>query len=39
MRYETLFNQGQIIVDEVQRFLTSEPLRYEILREKLATMA
>ena len=39
MRYETLFNQGQIIVDEVQRFLTNEPLRYEILREKLATMA
>jgi phosphoglycerate dehydrogenase-like enzyme len=39
MRYETLFNQGQMIVDEVQRFLNNEPLRYEILREKLFTLA
>jgi len=39
MTYETLFNQGQMIVDEVQRFLANEPLRYEILREKLSTMA
>jgi len=36
---ETLLHQGQMMVDEVQRFLHGEPLRYEIQPEKLSVMA
>ena len=31
--------QGQAMVDEIRRFLAGEPLRYEISRAQLATMA
>ena len=31
--------QGQTVVDEIRRFLGSEPLQYEVTREMLETMA
>jgi phosphoglycerate dehydrogenase-like enzyme len=36
---DTLLHQGQMMVDEVQRFLAGEPLLYEIQPEKLSVMA
>ncbi|GCE49582.1 phosphoglycerate dehydrogenase-like enzyme [Thermosporothrix hazakensis] len=36
---DTLFKQGQMMVDEVQRFLQGENLCYEISPSQLATMA
>lgn len=36
---ETLFKQGQLVVDEIQRFLRGEPLLHEITPDRLATMA
>lgn len=39
LTYETLFRQGQMMVDEVQRFLAGEALCYEIQEEKLSVMA
>ena len=36
---ETLLYQGQMMVDEIQRFLRGEPLHYEIQPEKLSVMA
>ncbi len=39
LTYETLFLQGQMMVDEVQRFLDGEALCYEIQAEKLSVMA
>lgn len=36
---ETYFRQGQAMVDEVQRFLRGEPLRYEITAAMLPVMA
>jgi phosphoglycerate dehydrogenase-like enzyme len=35
----THFRQGEITVDEVQRFVKGEPLRYVVTPEMLATMA
>jgi phosphoglycerate dehydrogenase-like enzyme len=36
---DTLLMQGQMMVDEIQRFVLGEPLQYEVTPEKLATMA
>lgn len=36
---DTYFRQGQAMVDEVQRFLRGEPLRYEITAAMLPVMA
>jgi phosphoglycerate dehydrogenase-like enzyme len=36
---ETLFLQGQMVVDEVQRFVTGQPLLYEVKPEMLSIMA
>jgi phosphoglycerate dehydrogenase-like enzyme len=36
---DTLLLQGQMMVDEIGRFIRGEALRYEVLPEKLATMA
>ena len=36
---ETLFKQGQMMLDEVQRFLRGEPLAYEIFPDQLPNMA
>ncbi len=35
----THFRQGEVTVDEVQRFVTGEPLRYAVTAEMLETMA
>jgi phosphoglycerate dehydrogenase-like enzyme len=35
----THFRQGEVTVDEVQRFIKGEPLRYAVTAEMLATMA
>ncbi|MEO1017260.1 MAG: hydroxyacid dehydrogenase [Pseudomonadota bacterium] len=36
---ETYFRQGAAAVDEVDRFLKGQPLRYEVTKNMLATMA
>jgi phosphoglycerate dehydrogenase-like enzyme len=33
------FRQGQMTVDELERFVRGQPLRYEVTRQMLATMA
>lgn len=35
----TYFQQGQVAIDEIQRFLAGEALRHEVTREMLASMA
>jgi hypothetical protein len=39
MTTETLLKQGETMVDEIIRFLTDEPLLYEIQPQKLSIMA
>jgi phosphoglycerate dehydrogenase-like enzyme len=39
MTTETLLKQGEMMVDEIVRFLNGEPLLYEIQPHKLSTMA
>ncbi|EFH84171.1 hydroxyacid dehydrogenase [Ktedonobacter racemifer] len=39
MTCETLLKQGEMMIDEILRFLAGEPLLYEIHSEKLAIMA
>ncbi len=36
---EAYFEQGQIVVDEIRRFLAGDPLKYAIQKEQMATMA
>jgi phosphoglycerate dehydrogenase-like enzyme len=36
---EARHRQGQFMVEEMQRFLAGEPLRYRVTKDMLATMA